>query len=42
MLNVVLQLTLPEYGKHLYKKSAFFCKNNVCMASGSTKDWRNI
>lgn len=24
MLNVVLQLTLPEYGKHLYKKNAFF------------------
>lgn len=26
MVNVVLQLTLPEYGKHLYKKNAFFAK----------------
>lgn len=24
MVNVVLQLTLPEYGKHLYKKNNFF------------------
>lgn len=24
MMNAVFQLTLPEYGKHLYKKHAFF------------------
>lgn len=25
-MNAVLQLTLPEYGKHLYKKNAFFLR----------------